>query len=54
MRDKDLYAQILGISSPWQVADAELYVLKGLHTRKVPRYKPEVDFRSTNVRLVGR
>jgi len=24
MRDKDLYAQILGISSPWQVTDVEL------------------------------
>jgi transposase len=29
MRDKDLYAQILGIKSPWQVADVELDVSKG-------------------------
>lgn len=24
MRDKDLYSQILGIKSPWQVVDVEL------------------------------
>ena len=24
MKDKDLYAQILGIASPWQVTDVEL------------------------------
>lgn len=29
MRDKDLYAQILGISSPWQVNDVELELSKG-------------------------
>ena len=29
MRDKDLYAQILGIKSPWQVTDVELNVSKG-------------------------
>lgn len=28
MRDKDLYAQILGIKSPWQVGDVELSVSK--------------------------
>ena len=29
MRDKDLYAQILGIKSPWQVAAVELSVSEG-------------------------
>ena len=29
MRDKDLYTQILGIRSPWQVADVELSVEAG-------------------------
>lgn len=29
MRDKDLYAQILGIHSPWQVADVELTLSAG-------------------------
>jgi transposase len=29
MRDKDLYAQILGISSPWRVADVELALETG-------------------------
>jgi len=35
MRDKDLYAQILGIKSPWQVADVELDVSKGEVTVQV-------------------
>lgn len=35
MRDKDLYAQILGIKSPWQVADVELSVSKGEVTVQV-------------------
>ena len=35
MRDKDLYAQILGIKSPWQVADVELNVSKGEVTVQV-------------------
>ncbi|MCU7901464.1 MAG: hypothetical protein KZQ66_05195 [Candidatus Thiodiazotropha sp. (ex Lucinoma aequizonata)] len=29
MRDKDLYAQILGIKSPWQVTSVELAVSDG-------------------------
>ncbi len=29
MRDKDLYAQILGIKSPWQVSEVDLNVAKG-------------------------
>ncbi|MEJ2621200.1 MAG: transposase family protein [Candidatus Thiodiazotropha sp.] len=29
MRDKDLYAQILGIKTPWQVSDVELDVSSG-------------------------
>ena len=29
MRDKDLYAQILGIKSPWQVSNVELALSKG-------------------------
>ncbi len=29
MRDKDLYAQILGIQSPWQVSDVELSSIAG-------------------------
>ncbi len=29
MRDKDLYAQILGIKSPWQVSEVDLKVAKG-------------------------
>jgi hypothetical protein len=29
MRDKELYAQILGIKSPWQVSDEELNVSSG-------------------------
>jgi len=35
MRDKDLYAQILGIKSPWQVTDVELNVSKGEVTVQV-------------------
>jgi len=35
MRDKDLYAQILGIKSPWQVADVELSVSNGEVTVQV-------------------
>jgi len=29
MRDKELYTQILGIRSPWKVADVELSVEDG-------------------------
>ncbi len=29
MRDKELYAQILGIRSPWQVADVEVLATAG-------------------------
>ncbi|MEE9357951.1 hypothetical protein [Candidatus Vondammii sp. HM_W22] len=29
MRDKDLYAQILGIKSPWQVSSVELTLSEG-------------------------
>ena len=29
MRDKDLYTQILGIQSPWRVADVELTLAEG-------------------------
>jgi len=29
MRDRDLYAQILGIESPWQVRDVELHLKEG-------------------------
>ena len=29
MRDRDLYAQILGIESPWQVRDVELLLNEG-------------------------
>jgi len=29
MRDKELYAQILGIKSPWQVSSVELALPKG-------------------------
>jgi len=35
MRDKDLYAQILGIKSPWQVSSVELDVPKGEVTVQV-------------------
>ena len=35
MRGKDLYAQILGIKSPWQVTDVELNVSKGEVTVQV-------------------
>ena len=35
MRDKDLYAQILGIKSPWQVAAVELSVSEGEVTVQV-------------------
>ena len=35
MRDKDLYAQILGIKSPWQVAGVELDVSAGEVTVQV-------------------
>jgi len=37
MRDKDLYAQILGIKSPWQVASVELDVTEGEVTVEVER-----------------
>ncbi|OQX37735.1 MAG: transposase, partial [Candidatus Sedimenticola endophacoides] len=29
MRDKELYAQILGIESPWQVSDVDLSMSDG-------------------------
>jgi transposase len=35
MRDKELYAQILGIKSPWQVADVDLALAKGEVTAQV-------------------
>lgn len=35
MRDKDLYAQILGIKSPWQVSEVDLNVPKGEVTVRV-------------------
>ena len=37
MRDKDLYAQILGIASPWQVTDVELSSPEGRITVRVSR-----------------
>ena len=37
MRDKDLYAQILGIKSPWQVTDVELAVTQATVTVHVGR-----------------
>jgi transposase len=37
MRDKDLYAQILGIKSPWQVTDVELEVSQSTVTVHVGR-----------------
>jgi len=37
MRDKDLYAQILGIKSPWQVTDVELVVWESTVTVHVGR-----------------
>lgn len=37
MRDKDLYAQILGITSPWQVTDVELGLSEGEVTVHVER-----------------
>ena len=37
MRDKDLYAQILGITSPWQVTDVELALSEGTVTVHVGR-----------------
>ncbi len=37
MRDKDLYAQILGIKSPWQVTSVELNKLEGEVTVEVAR-----------------
>ena len=39
MRDKDLYAQILGIKSPWQVSDVELALSAGevtVHVEQEP------------------
>jgi transposase len=30
MRDKDLYAKILGIESPWRATDVELALEKGV------------------------
>ena len=35
MRDKDLYAQILGIKSPWQVSSVDLNVPEGKVTVQV-------------------
>ena len=37
MRDKDLYAQILGIKSPWRVTDVELEVSQSTVTVHVGR-----------------
>ena len=37
MRDKDLYAQILGIKSPWQVSSVELNAVQGEVTVEVAR-----------------
>ena len=37
MRDKDLYAQILGIKSPWQVSSVELNEVEGEVTVEVAR-----------------
>ena len=37
MRDKDLYAQILGIKSPWQVTDVELVISQSTVTVHVGR-----------------
>ena len=37
MRDKDLYAQILGITNPWQVTDVELTLSEGTVTVHVGR-----------------
>ena len=37
MRDKDLYAQILGIKSPWQVSSVELNEVEGEVTIEVAR-----------------
>ncbi|MFT5418118.1 MAG: transposase, partial [Gammaproteobacteria bacterium] len=39
MRDKDLYAQILGIKSPWRVTEVELEVSQGTVTVHVGRDK---------------
>jgi hypothetical protein len=39
MRDKDLYAQILGIKSPWQVSSVELALSEGEVTVHVEHEK---------------
>jgi len=39
MRDKDLYAQILGIKSPWQVTGVELALSEGAVTVHVEQGK---------------
>ncbi len=39
MRDKDLYAQILGIKSPWQVTGVELALSEGAVTGHVEQEK---------------
>ena len=42
MRDKELYAQILGIKSPWQVSDVELALSEGevtVHVEQEPGVK---------------
>ena len=39
MRDEDLYAQILGIESPWQVSSVELALSEGEVTVHVEQEK---------------
>jgi len=39
MRDKDLYAQILGIKSPWQVSGVDLAISQGEVTVHVEQDK---------------
>ena len=39
MRDKDLYAQILGIKSPWQVSGVELALSEGEVRDPVEHYE---------------
>jgi len=42
MRDKDLYAQILGITYPWFVREVELHLQEGeviVHLELDPNYR---------------
>ena len=41
MRDTDLYAKILGVTSPWHVTDVELEASKGTVTVRVGRDSQE-------------